>query len=67
MADQKLILNINLGEIQYMEASSRHYWLKIRVHNSEIPNNESNMADENNFKKIFGWNSVHRGFRWCWN
>ena len=27
MADQKLNLNINLGEIQYMEASSWHYWL----------------------------------------
>ena len=45
MADQKLNLNINLGEIQYMGASSWHYWLEIRVHNSEIPNNGSNMAD----------------------
>ena len=27
MADQKLNLNINLGEIQYMGASSWHYWL----------------------------------------
>ena len=27
MADQKFNLNINLGEIQYMEASSWHYWL----------------------------------------
>ena len=27
MADQKLNLNINLGEIQYMVASSWHYWL----------------------------------------
>ena len=27
MADQKLNLNINLGEIQYMGASFWHYWL----------------------------------------
>ena len=27
MADEKLNLNINLGEIQYMEASSKNYWL----------------------------------------
>ena len=45
MADQKLNLNINLGEIQHMEASSWHYWLYIRVHNSEIPNNGSITAD----------------------
>ena len=45
MAVQKLYLNINLGEIQYMGASSWHYWLQIKVHNSEIPNNRSNMAD----------------------
>ena len=45
MADQKLNLNINLGEIQYMGASSWHCWLQIRVHNSEIPNNGSNMVD----------------------
>ena len=46
IADQKLNLNRNLGEIQYMEASSWHYWLLlIIVHNSEIPNDRSNMAD----------------------
>ena len=27
MADQKLNLNTNLGEIQYMGVSSWHYWL----------------------------------------
>ena len=27
MADQKLNLNINLGEIQYMGASFWNYWL----------------------------------------
>ena len=27
MADQKLNLNINLGEIQYMAAIFWHYWL----------------------------------------
>ena len=27
MAYQKLNLNINLGEIEYMGASSWHYWL----------------------------------------
>ena len=27
MADQKLNLNINLGEIQYMGGNSWHYWL----------------------------------------
>ena len=26
MADQQLNLNMNLGEIQYMGASSWHYW-----------------------------------------
>ena len=45
MADQKLNLNINLGEIQYMGASFWYYWLSIRIHNSENPNNGSNMAD----------------------
>ena len=48
MADQKLNLNINLCEIQYMGAIAGHYWFLIRVHNLEIPNNESNMADRNN-------------------
>ena len=45
MADQKLNFNINLGKIQYMGANSWHYWLEIRVYNSEIPNNGSNMVD----------------------
>ena len=53
IADQKLNLNINLGTIQYMGTSYWHYWLWIRVktemtHNTEIPNNGSNMADYNN-------------------
>ena len=51
MADRKLNLNIKLGEIQHMEAISWHYWLSIRVHNSETPNNGSNMAEQNNKKK----------------
>ena len=36
MADQKLNLNINLGEIQYLGANSWHDWLWIRVHDSEF-------------------------------
>ena len=42
------------------------FWKKIyidRVHNSEIQNNGSNMAGQNNKnKQIWIWNSVHGGF-----
>ena len=44
MTDQKLQLNINLGEIQHMGVSNIiHYKL---VHDSELQNNGSNRLDE---------------------
>ena len=36
MADQKLNLNINLGEIQYLGANFWPDWLWIRLNDSEI-------------------------------
>ena len=44
MTDQKLNLNINLGEIQYLKVLDiiDYKW----VHDSEIQNHESNRLDE---------------------
>ena len=50
MGDQKLNLNINSGEIEYLGATSWRYGLLIRVHDWEIQNFGSNMADWNNNK-----------------
>ena len=65
MADQKLKLNINLGEIRYLGVPDiTDYKLELITQKFKKidPIWRTDIIETNRF----GWNSVHGDFRGCW-